>query len=220
MQIAQSDIFVQIDADVLIRDQKFIQKLIWPIVKNGADLTSAQVKEYWTHSKFEQILKISMRMKKEIFSSINNGNNIFTCHGRARAFSRKLYKKMYFDPNIVAEDAFSYLFAVSNGYIYKYAKNANVYYKLPTNLADHQKQSVRFFNSYKQLEKIFGQALLKNECNLPKLTMLQKMLKYFVRYPITMALYIGVLVLMKIRARKKRRNEAKWSTAVSSKSFN
>lgn len=220
MQTTQSDIFVQVDADVLIKDSRMLLKLIAPITRKEADLTSAQVKEYWTHSKLEQILKISMLMKKEIFGSVNNGNNIFTCHGRARAFSRRLYKKMYFDPNIVAEDAFSYLFAVSNKFTYKYAKNAYIYYKLPSNIADHQKQSVRFFNSYKQLEKIFGQSLLKKECELPKLPLLKKMGKYFAKYPISMTLYVGILIFMKFKARKKMKNEAKWSTATSSKTFN
>ena len=95
-----SDILVLLDADILIRDTRMIEKLIGPIVNNKADLTAARVKEYWTKSKFEDILKISMLLKKDIFESFKKGNNIYTCHGRARALSRPLYRSITFNEKV------------------------------------------------------------------------------------------------------------------------
>ena len=95
-----SDILILLDGDILIRDNQMVEKLIEPIRVRHADLTSARVKEFWTNTKFEEILKISMLLKKDIFESYNEGNNIYTCHGRARGFSKKLYKSISFNKNI------------------------------------------------------------------------------------------------------------------------
>ena len=66
MKHTTSDILVILDADILIRDVRMIERLVEPILKKNADLASARVKEYWTKSKFEEILKISMLLKKDI----------------------------------------------------------------------------------------------------------------------------------------------------------
>ena len=214
-----SDILVHLDADILLKDKKTIENIIDPIVSRGADLTSARVKEYWATSKFEEVLKISMVLKKEIFEHYNHGNNIYTCHGRARGLSKKLYKSMIFSPEIIAEDAFSYLYTIANDYKYLFAKKANVHYRLPRTLVDHKKQSVRFFNSYKQLNNIFGAKLMKSEGRLPKKIVLKYTVKYALRYPITLFLYACILVKMKFNARIERMSTSTWSISKSSKSF-
>ncbi len=216
---SSTEILVQLDADILIRDKRTLEKLIEPILLKGADLTSARVKEYWATSKFEQVLKISMLLKKEIFEHLNKGNNIYTCHGRARAMSKNLYKDLVFVPTIVAEDAFSYLYAIANGYKYIFASKANVHYRLPRTLADHKKQSVRFFNSYKQLKKIFGEELIRSEARIPRKIALRYAMKYILRYPITLFLYVCILAKMKINARVERMTTSTWSVSKSSKSF-
>lgn len=216
---SDSDILVHLDADILINDESTLEKLIEPIIKKSAHLTSARIKEYWATSKFEQVLRISMLMKKEIFEHLNKGNNIYTCHGRARAMSKNLYKSMVFIPTIVAEDAFSYLYAVANGYKYKFASKANVYYRLPRTLSDHKKQSVRFFNSYKQLKKVFGEELLRTETRISLKLTIRHSLKYVLRYPITTFLYICILLKMKLSARVERMTTSTWSVSKSSKSF-
>ncbi len=215
-----SDILVHLDADILIKDPMLLCKLIDPVLNKDADLTSARVKEYWAHSKLEQVLKISMNLKKEIFEDYKNGDNIYTCHGRARALTKRLYKKMKFDESIVAEDAFSYLFAIANGYTYRFARNANVYYRLPQTLQDHKKQSVRFFNSYKQLKRVFGSTFLKSEIRLPRSIVIKHSIKYLVRYPLTFLIYFGILIKMKINARVERMTTSTWSVSKSSKAFN
>lgn len=216
---ANTDILVHLDADILLKDKRTIENIIEPISVRGADLTSARVKEYWATSKFEEVLKISMVLKKEIFEHYNHGNNMYTCHGRARGLSKKLYKNMIFSPEIIAEDAFSYLYAVANGYKYLFAKKSNVHYRLPRTLADHKRQSVRFFNSYKQLKNIFGAKLMNTEGKLPKSIVVKYTFKYVLRYPITLFLYACILVKMKFNARIERMTTSTWSVSKSSKSF-
>ena len=87
---SSSDSVVILDADVHINDPLFMQKLIMPIVKNEAHITGARVLELPPKGIFEALLKASMTWKRSLFESVKNGNNIYTCHGRGRAFSRKL----------------------------------------------------------------------------------------------------------------------------------
>jgi len=212
-----SDILVLLDGDILIRDRYMIEKLIEPIRVQHADLTSARVKEYWTKTKFEDILKISMLLKKDIFESYKEGNNIYTCHGRARAFSKKLYTSIRFNKNIVAEDAYAYLYTIYNKFTYIFAKNANIHYLLPGTFKDHQKQSVRFIQSYKQLAREFGMSIIAQETKLPKRVILPFVLQYFLKYPLTLFLYISILVYMRIRSLFVNEMKIKWQVSESTK---
>jgi glycosyltransferase involved in cell wall biosynthesis len=212
-----SDILVLLDGDILIRDNQMIEKLIEPIRLQHADLTSARVKEFWTKSKFEDILKISMLLKKDIFESYKKGNNIYTCHGRARAFSKKLYTSIVFNKNIVAEDAYAYLYAVQNKFTYIFAKNANIHYRLPGTFKDHQKQSVRFIQSYKQLAREFGESFIAQETKLPKRVALPFVFQYFLKYPLTIFLYVSILVYVRFRSLFVSEMMIKWQVSESTK---
>lgn len=214
--MASSDVIIHLDADILIRNKSLFENLMEPI-RFGADLTSARVMEYWTKNKFEAVLKISMLMKKEIFESYKQGNNIYTCHGRARALTKRLYKSIYFQPDIVAEDAFVYLYTVANNFVYSFAKKANVHYRLPGTLPDHQKQSVRFFQSYNQLRKEFGAKIIRTETRLPKRFVTPVLSKYVVKYPLTLILYLSILIAMRIRALFINELRSTWTVAKSSK---
>lgn len=212
-----SDILVLLDGDILVRDEYMIEKLIEPIRTQNADLTSARVKEFWTKSKFEEILKISMLLKKDIFESFKNGNNIYTSHGRARAFSKKLYTSIVFNKNIVAEDAYAYLYTIFNKFTYIFAKEANVHYRLPGTFKDHQKQSVRFIQSYKQLAYEFGESLIAQETRLPKRVVVLFVFKYFLRYPLTLFLYVLILAYMRVRSLFVDEMKLAWGVSESTK---
>ena len=217
MKHTTSDILVILDADILIRDVRMIERLVEPIMKENADLASARVKEYWTKSKFEEILKISMLLKKDIFEAYKQGNNIYTCHGRGRAFSKKLYSVMRFTENIVAEDAYGYLYTVYSNFKYIFAKNANIHYRLPGTFKDHQKQSVRFIQSYKQLADEFGEEFIKRETRIPLHIVVPIVMKYCLKYPLTLFLYMSILIYMRIRSLFVNEISQKWVIAKSTK---
>ena len=82
MERSASDILVLLDADILIKDKNFIEKIIKPVLNKKADLTSVSVQELPPENFLERILKISMEFKKFIFENYKNGNNLYTCHGR------------------------------------------------------------------------------------------------------------------------------------------
>lgn len=199
MKKATSDVLVLIDADIQIKDKYFLEKISKPVIQRKADLTSAKVEELESENFLERILETSMKLKKYIFENINNGNNLYTCHGRARAFSKKLYKAIKFK-NAVAEDAYSYLYCITKGMKYVYVGSTEVFYKLPTDFKDHQKQSIRFIKSQNDLSKNFGNKVVKENYNIPLSQLFFSTLKFSLKNPIIMTIYISVFTYLKIKA--------------------
>lgn len=197
MELANEDALVLIDADTLIKDRYFLKKITAPIFSSRADLTSARVEELEPNNFIEKILEISMKLKKYIFESINHGDNLYTCHGRSRAFSKKLYKSIKFTDS-VAEDAYSYLYCISKNMKYKFVGDTEIFYKLPSNFKDHQKQSIRFLKSQEFLTKEFGSKLIKESYKLPLISALWSSLKFFIKKPVLVSLYVLVFGFMKI----------------------
>lgn len=218
MKRISDDIFVFIDADILIKDKDFTEKLIRPIVSGKADLTSGKVEEIEPDNLLEKILETSMKIKKEIFESINMGNNVYTCHGRSRAFSRRFYKSFSVKLGVASpEDAYSYLYAKSHDFRYAFVKEAKIYYKLPGNLTDHQKQSLRFLQSKNHLAKEFTREFIESEYRLPKGIVFKSFLKGFLAHPLMTCLYIMLLAGMEIKSLSTDFSTPKWEIAESSK---
>lgn len=212
----KSDILIFLDADVLIKDSLFVEKLINPHRVNNADLTSAKVQEIQPVNFFERILSQSMHMKRALYESIKNGNNIYTCFGRAMAFSKNLYSNIIFPKDLVADDAYAYLFCVKNNFKYEYVNNTNIFYKLPGSINDHQKQSVRFFSTQKQLYKIFGKQFVKNEYAISIPVIVTTLFSTFLNKPFFMIMYTVIVTYMKIISYF-RTTETRWEVAKSSK---
>ena len=143
---AKTDVVIILDADVRLPDTMMIERLIAHMLQSEADLVGARVDYQKPINLVQTILAASCDMKEYMFSRINGGDTIYTCHGRARAFSRRFYTAFSI-PNSINEDAYSYLFAKMHGYRYAYAPQATVLYRLPKTIKDHAKQSVRFQSS-------------------------------------------------------------------------
>jgi len=212
-KLTNSDILVTLDGDVHIRDKHFVDKLISPIIKNKAEHTSAQIKELPAKSFIGKVLNASMHFKREMFLNIDHGNNIYTCHGRARAFSKKIYKKISFKKQL-AEDAYSYLYGLCNKFAYGFVSDAVVYYKLPENLNDHIKQSRRFIKSKSQLMEEFSKKLLQKAYKLPKKIVAIALVKTFIKQPSHIAAYIFIVCYSIFTGKKTLEG---WGTAHSTK---
>ena len=215
MKLTQSDVLVLVDADTQIKDKNFISKITGPIISKNADLTSVRVQELPATTFLEKTLDTSMKLKKYIFESINNGDNIYTCHGRARAFSKNLYKKIKFQDS-VTEDAYSYLYSIKNNFKYKFVSNTQIYYQLPTNMHDHENQSVRFIKSKKYLSAKFGEDFVINAYRLPIGVTILNLAKFLINNPLELATYTLVFTLSNLKARTKK-TKATWEMSTSSK---
>lgn len=211
-----ADILILINADVEIRDSHFIAKLIQPIVSGGADLVSCGIEDLEPNTFFEKVITVSMKMKKKINEEFRKGLHIYTCTGRARAFSKRLYKNFKF-PAIVGEDAYSYLHAKQHGFNYGYVKDTVIYSRCPDNLKDHERQSVRFIQSKKAMERLFGVEFTRQQYRLPKKSSTKALLESLSFYPFHTVCYLGILIWMHLRSSRVNYTSNIWEIATSSK---
>ena len=211
-----SDILVIIDADTHIYDSSFINKLIAPIITKGADLTAARIEELPSTTFVGKILAASMKFKKDVFYNYKRGDNVYTCCGRARAFSKKLYSTIKFKYAEQSEDAYSFFYCKTYNYIYHPVTTAKIYYRLPDSLSDHKLQSVRFFTSKKILKKLIHKNILKNEYFLPKSLLIRAFLQNITKRPIIL-FYFPIVILYKMLSFISIPNNSPWEIALSSK---
>lgn len=155
-------------------------------------------------------------MKFSMYDAYKNGNNIYTCCGPARAFSKRLYSKLRFKTS-TNEDAYSYLFAVTNGFKYKHTHATCMYFRLPNNFADHKKQSTRFINSKKNLEKEFSKEVLQKNYYLPFSLITKTMVRFLRKYPLELFAYACILISVAIISPFDIQGNGAWETSKSSK---
>lgn len=217
LDYSNTEIAVLLDADIRIEDLEFIEKLVSPIRKGKADLCSANMIETYPKTLIEKALYVSTKIKEEVFSEYKNANNVFTCHGPARAFSRALYSKIRFTSS-VGEDAYSYLYAKFNGYKYSYRPNAKIIYKLPSKMSDHINQSRRFIKSKELMKKYYGNEAIEIEYKLPMEMFYKKIIKYLMINPFYILIYLGIYMYINIITKFNNDiNEARWIKAESTK---
>lgn len=214
LQKANADYLILIDADTAVVHKDFLKQLINPLV-NGADLTAARVEEVRPRTSIEKIFQASMQWKKELFETVNNGDNVYTCHGRARGFSKRYYKSIHFSHS-VGEDAYSYFFCKRNNFNYQHVPNAHVYYRLPSTFTDHLSQSRRYFASKEIFVKEFGEKYIKEQYMLPLNLTVSLYFKYSFKNT-WILLYFPLVVAIKIFSIISRSNSNTWRVATSSK---
>jgi glycosyltransferase involved in cell wall biosynthesis len=211
-----SDVLVLLNADVALSGDDFLAQIVRPIIADRADLVSARVGIIQPSTLMERILEVSVRIKEAMFESINNGSTIYTCVGTARAFSHRMYTKFRFQGS-VGEDAYSYLFCLSNKFMYAYAREAVVLIKLPDTFRDHMKQSERFFHSRERFYKYFGEAFVKKEYDLPKKNILIGIRSIKLKDLGYVGLYAIVVVMMRIKSFFGKSGGDLWEISKSSK---
>lgn len=214
---ASGDILVLLDADIALTDVFFIKKLIQPLLRTNADMTSGGIRELPPRTFFEGILDFSMQIKHILFSTFKNGNNVYMCHGPARAFKRKLFEKISFTVDM-GEDMYSYFSCINNGSVFKYVDEAIAYYRLPSTFVDHKKQSVRYLKAKEIIRKEFGDEMFFSEIDIPLYVYLMALVKSFsliLRHPFRFTYYIIVLFLVKILSKFQSSYVDMWNVSSS-----
>lgn len=191
------DIFVLLNADIIINDNLFIQKLIDPILKNEkVGIVSPAIIPVASGNLFARIINYSVHFKTRIYESWKNGSNVYLCHGRARAFPKNFIKDLIWE-GVLSEDAYSYLFCVKNGFNFVYQSKTEVYYKSPMNFTEHKIQSSRFLNSFSEFLPYFQKQFIKKEYGIPRSIVLKKIALSLLNNPFYLVAYTAIFLIIK-----------------------
>lgn len=217
MDRVDSDILVLMNADIALDGEYFLKMLVQPILDGRAAFTSSGMLAFRPKTFVEKMLAMSLEFKDRIFNYLNGGDNLYTCHGAARAFSRGYYQSFRFRGS-VGEDAYSYLFGKANGHRYVYVPSAIARIKLPETLRDHFKQSVRFRKSQNSFDEVFGSAFVARQYAIPKKLLIEAAIVIGLRRPLRFAAYLLVTGYSALLATRQSVSEL-WEVALTSKQF-
>ncbi len=188
---ASADIVVLLDADIIPADEYTIETLIRPLtVDPYIGLTSARLIPATPQTFVEKILARNHIFKTQLFSQIGTGNNIYTCFGPVRAFSKKLYRAVQF-PNNCPTDAMSYLLCQEQGLRFQFVSNAAVIFRCPNTVKDHIKQSSRFMSGKKSIIHIFKKSA-KDAYQIPLLLLLRRTVLECMVHPILFSGFVAI----------------------------
>jgi glycosyltransferase involved in cell wall biosynthesis len=212
--LCDADACLLLNADILITDPLFISKIV-SALQEGADLVSTNMLGVKTKDKFESIIAFGMELKNFAFENCENGNNVYTCHGAVRAFSKNLYSNYKF-VNAVGDDADTYFYAVQGGYKYTYIRNTVCFIRCPSSYKDHLRQSTRNFNGMRALKKKYGSDYVSKSYKLPVSLVIKAGLNSLAKDPIRTFLY-GLIVVSTYICSYKTKHTNTWVISESSK---
>lgn len=215
MENVGGEILAVLDADILPGSDSFIDSLIAPIIKNrNIGLTSCWLIPAEPVTFIEKVLARNHEFKRDLYMSIGDGNNIYTCFGPARALSKNLYKDFIY-PSHPPVDAYSFMACVTRSMNFVFVKPARVFFRCPSNLADHIKQSTRFILGRKGIIDYFGDRALE-VYYIPKLILIKMSLKEFILHPILFSCFLMISLYVRFVAYF-RTLDSCWDVSVSSK---
>jgi glycosyltransferase involved in cell wall biosynthesis len=217
-----SEILVLINADVLPLGVNFLENLIKPfLVIDNVGIVGADTRSRLPNIFFESVVIAGRDFKKKVYRKINNSSCVYLCHGRGRAFSKKLYTQIKWVDDC-AEDSFSYFTCLEKDMKFFYCPNAIVNFRSPTNLMDHKKQSDRFFKGKSNLKKYFDTNIVDYEYRIPKKILLSEFLKSLLKNPFKISIF-GAITLYSVMLRTfakstiNKNNYSLWNVTASSK---
>lgn len=210
----KGDVLVLMDADIVITDPLLLSKLVTGTDISQAGIVAVNASPLPARTFFEKVLESSVLITKNTARSWNKGNNYLSFKGCFLALDKKLAKSITMLPTVVNNDAYLYFAAVQIGYTPAYKDNAVVYYKSPSTLEDHIKQSSRFQQSQKELQQYF-QLDLSKQYAIPRSLIAQSILKYLLIKPLYVSAYLAVNLISKYK--KQKQISSIWQMAVSTK---
>lgn len=213
-RLNSSDVLILMDADIAFTDQKLFAHFLKRVDLQKRGLATVNVQSLQPITFFEHVMEAGVLVSKSIAEKWKKGNNYLTFKGCFLALDKKFVKNLSIPASIVNNDAYLYFAAKQEGYTPAYVKDCFVYYKSPSTIADHIKQSSRFQHSLFELQSYFSMNW-KKEYTIPTQIMFKSILSTALKRPFYLPLYVGINVISKLK--KQQKVTTTWSIARSTK---
>ncbi len=217
---ARGDIIIEFDADVQLVTGTVMQELVRAAQEEQAQLVSANVRPSAPKTFAEKMAYFGWDAWQEALRHVHPEPILHRSIGSARAFRREYFNGFAFPLDVAsAEDTYCYLYAMQKKMKVVYAKDAMVYYRLPTTLGDYIKQMKRFMYNGTILKRYFDVAFIDREGAVSARAKLLGLLKTLLRYnPLVSMSYIVVQLYIHLFA-KDYVSKAVWDLSASTKKF-
>lgn len=215
----KSDIVVQPDADVILKDDNVLKNIIEPFYEGeNIGMTGGNPLPLPAVNFLEKSVNCSLEAYIPFRKTINGGNNILSATGRLLAVRREVFVNIKVPKDTIANDGFVYFCTITQGFEYRFAQNATVYFRSPQTLKDHISQSTRFAATHLWMKQFFPAEVVDREYYIPQDLLRQKMIEVFKKHPLES---IFILLLNKYCALRayvlKKRITALWEVVYTTK---
>ena len=217
---SSSDILIILDADIIPDTNNFIKNITKPFFsQNNIGITGADTIPALPKTFIQKVINDSHLFKTNIYKKINNGDSIYLCHGRARAFSKAFYSKLIIPADCTQEDAYSYLLCKKNGFKFKFVPDAKVIFNSPATVSDHAMQSLRFSLGNKCLSETFDDELIKNEYHIPAYLLITVFIQFLLKSPLSAISYVLIQLYISTLRHAFKNNKGAWNVSSSTKNL-
>lgn len=221
LSIITGDYFLQIDADVKIADQNFLQVLVTAANVDKADLIFPFSKPAKPKRFFEKVAYLGWEIWETVIVQLGYEKLLFhRCIGACRLFSKKFYTQFALPKTLnSSDDRYSFYFAVDRGLNIQFVPAAVAWYRLPVTAADYLKQMRRFlFNGNSNLE-YFPASLIRKYDMVPGRARIQALFRAALnRSPVRLSIYFVTQLYAHLTAHRYAKTKG-WDTSVTTKSF-
>jgi len=221
MRESSGDIFVTFNDDIKIEDADLVQKLISPFRNEPkVGLVGGRPVPLTPVNFLDKAITSTFMAYDRMRLAASNKHSQFTYDGKILALSRGFINSLTYpeDRRLMANvDSFLYFSCLANGFRYRFANDAVVRYRNPTNLSDYVKWVARNKSNKFILAKTFGAGMVEREYAPPTSLARFKLLEFF-RNPIGCAFIYAVAKYVNVRSKDVERNfDVTWDSILSTK---
>lgn len=214
----ESDIIILFDADVLAYSDNAVSNIIKPLLNDtNVGLVGGNLLPLEPESFIDEAVNLTRQAFRDARLKWKSGHNIYGCEGGLLALSKEFADKVIVPSDMIANDRFLYFSCITLGFEFRHVLSAKAWYKLPTSLRDHVKQSSRFIAAQFRLSRLFPK-IAAREHALPKKQIIKDLMKKALRKPFHVSFIILLNRYCEFIARKmEAKMNAKWPMADSTK---
>ncbi len=219
IRMFKGDVLVLFDADIRLDNSAVINKLMAKFRNPKVGLVGGNSQVYPPKSFFQKAIFTSYYVYYQSRRVVKGGHNVFGCTGACLAARAEFIKEIYIPPEVIGEDSFLYFSCLKNGYQFRHAAGAIVYFKLAENLKDFLKQIFRTHPESVDLvyTPYFGD-LVRKEYQRPFRFYLTSIVEVMLKNPLgTVYMIILKLICKPLFPFFSRKYKLEWFTAVSTK---
>lgn len=213
-----NDFIIIFDGDVLIDDDRVIEKLLKRFISDSVAFVGGNIKPMPETTHFEKLINTWNGLWYDVVKDINNGNTVHNVYGRIIALRKNFAHSILFPEGTVSEPQYLYFSAKSQDMTFVFAKDAYVYYGSPTTLSDYKLQYNRHFGELKKNASIFGEWIY-TEFAIPRKNKIYAFLHRFLKTPMRtcMAVVFHVWFRMINDKRPSIKQPGIWEVVISTK---
>lgn len=216
VSLAKGDALVLLNADVLPADDYLLERIVQPLMCDySVGIVGGNPLPMKPQNSIEWSLSQNHIWKQKVFQHIRKGETIYLCHGRIRAFSKKMYTHILW-PDDCPEDAYSFLRCYELGLRFVFVESARVYFRSPQTIEEHAKQSIRFFQGRDSLTHYFSQDIVSDAYRIPPMVFLQLIFLYAFKHSVAFVSYLTITLFV-WTVYKKRVDIHRWDISVTTK---